>query len=162
MAAAAGPRSLPTERLALLLRQLQALHGWSQTEAGKQLGMHQTTVGRIVNGDRGKRGIGVDIFDEVMRRTQVAPVFFFAPELGDAPDHRRFVHRGGVAARQPPVHLEALIARDDPSRAVADDARTIAIVARAETPTECVVALDLARTVAAREATESAQRLARR
>jgi len=81
-----GPPGLATRRLAHLLRVKRAELGWSQEEAGRQLGARsvlgksysQAHIGKIEALNL-KLGAGIDLFEAAIALFALDPDFFFDP-----------------------------------------------------------------------------------
>lgn len=83
--------SLPTERYALLIRQLGAelgnVRGWKKRVA-ERLGVHPSYVSRILSGE--KLTIGPDVIDRACERLGLGADFFFV-EQSAPPDYHDFL-----------------------------------------------------------------------
>lgn len=143
-----SPESLPARRFRLLAEQLAG----TQAERGEALGLHQTEVGRVL---RGERGPSVEALSRAVLELGVSSEFFFDPLLGERPNHR--AHRRNVVGLPRSTCVDLLIEERRRSgrpvvEAAADRAREIGAVAHAITRTEAAAILDLAETIATREA----------
>ena len=103
-------QALKSERARLLIRQLQAERGLSQTDVSKLLGISPSVVAHLLSGIR---GIGARSIDEIRQSMGLRADYFFEDSIGDSPDYRDYLV-GAKASSESGEHRLNLPAPDPP------------------------------------------------